>query len=38
VGRYIAELITGAKPELDLSIFSPRRILENKPLSEGGIV
>jgi glycine/D-amino acid oxidase-like deaminating enzyme len=38
VGRYIAELITGTKPELDLSIFSPRRILENKPLSEGGIV
>jgi glycine/D-amino acid oxidase-like deaminating enzyme len=38
VGRYISELIIGAKPELDLSIFSPRRVLENKPLSEGGIV
>ena len=38
VGRYIAELITGAKPELDLSIFSPLRILEHRPLSEGGIV
>ena len=38
VGRYISELITGTKPELDLSIFSPLRILENKPLSEGGIV
>jgi FAD-dependent oxidoreductase domain-containing protein 1 len=38
VGRYISELILGLKPALDLSIFSPRRILENKPLSEGGIV
>ena len=38
VGRYLSELILGAKPVLDLSIFSPRRILENKPLSEGGIV
>jgi hypothetical protein len=31
-------LILGLKPALDLSIFSPRRILENKPLKEGGIV
>jgi glycine/D-amino acid oxidase-like deaminating enzyme len=38
VGRYISELILGAKPALDLSIFNPQRILENKPLSEGGIV
>jgi FAD-dependent oxidoreductase domain-containing protein 1 len=38
VGRYVSELILGLKPELDLSVFSPRRILENKPLSEGGIV
>jgi FAD-dependent oxidoreductase domain-containing protein 1 len=38
VGRYISELILGLRPALDLSIFSPRRILENKPLSEGGIV
>lgn len=38
VGRYISELILGVKPALDLSIFSPRRILEKKPLSEGGIV
>jgi glycine/D-amino acid oxidase-like deaminating enzyme len=38
VGRYISELILGLKPALDLTIFSPRRILENKPLSEGGIV
>lgn len=38
VGRYISELILGLKPVLDLSVFSPLRILENKPLSEGGIV
>jgi len=38
VGRFISELILGIKPALDLSIFTPRRILENKPLSEGGIV
>jgi FAD-dependent oxidoreductase domain-containing protein 1 len=38
VGRYIAELILGLKPALDLSIFTPLRILENRPLSEGGIV
>jgi FAD-dependent oxidoreductase domain-containing protein 1 len=38
VGRYISELILGLKPALDLSIFTPLRVLENKPLSEGGIV
>lgn len=38
VGRYIAELVLGIRPELDLSIFSPLRVLEHKPLSEGGIV
>lgn len=38
VGRYLAELITGAPFSLDLSIFGPQRILENRPLSEGGIV
>jgi len=38
VGRYLSELILGLKPVLDLSIFSPQRILENRPLSEGGIV
>ncbi len=37
VGRYISELILGLKPALDLSIFSPLRILENRPLSECGI-
>ncbi|HKY56305.1 MAG TPA: FAD-binding oxidoreductase, partial [Anaerolineales bacterium] len=34
VGRYIAELIVGIKPTLDLSIFSPNRILENNPVFE----
>lgn len=34
VGRYIAELILGRKPTLDLSIFSPKRILDNKPVFE----
>ena len=38
VGRYMSELILGLEPALDLSAFSPRRILENRPLSEGGIV
>ncbi len=38
VGRYLSELITGQEPELDLSIFHPRRILENRPLSEGGLI
>jgi glycine/D-amino acid oxidase-like deaminating enzyme len=38
VGRYIAECITGRVPSLDLSIFDPRRILENRPLSESGLV
>lgn len=34
VGRYLSELILGQTPTLDLSIFSPRRILENKPVFE----
>jgi glycine/D-amino acid oxidase-like deaminating enzyme len=38
VGRYLSELILGIRPTLDLSIFRPERILENKPLSEGGLV
>ncbi len=38
VGRYLSEMITGREPHLDLSIFHPRRILENRPLSEGGLV
>ena len=34
VGRYIAELILKKTLTLDLSIFSPQRILENKPVFE----
>ena len=32
--RYIAELILDQEPALDLSIFSPRRILDNNPVFE----
>jgi glycine/D-amino acid oxidase-like deaminating enzyme len=38
VGRYISELVLQRPLSLDLSIFSPARILDNKPLSEGGLV
>jgi FAD-dependent oxidoreductase domain-containing protein 1 len=38
VGRYMSELIIGETPALDLSIFTPQRILEGKPLGEVGIV
>jgi glycine/D-amino acid oxidase-like deaminating enzyme len=38
VGRYISERILGLTPVLDLSVFRPERILENKPLSEAGLV
>ena len=34
VGRYIAELILRQEPALDLSIFSPKRILEDRPVFE----
>jgi glycine/D-amino acid oxidase-like deaminating enzyme len=37
-GRYLAELILGRSPTLDLSVFAPRRILENRPLGEGAVV
>ena len=35
IGRYLAEVIRGVEFSLDLSIFSPGRILENKPVFEG---
>jgi glycine/D-amino acid oxidase-like deaminating enzyme len=38
VGRYLSELILAKPPALDLSVFSPDRILENRPLTEGGLV
>ena len=34
VGRYLAELILGLTPTLDLSRFSPQRILDNAPVFE----
>jgi len=38
VGRYLAELILDQPLTLDLKIFSPQRILDQKPLNEGGLV
>jgi glycine/D-amino acid oxidase-like deaminating enzyme len=38
VGRYLSELILKRSHSLDLSIFSPIRILENRPLNENGLV
>ena len=35
VGRYIAELVLGIDPSLDLSIFGPKRIIENCPIVDG---
>ena len=37
-GRYLAELILKRPPALDLSCFSPQRILDNRPLEEAGVV
>ncbi|VAW30495.1 hypothetical protein MNBD_CHLOROFLEXI01-4788 [hydrothermal vent metagenome] len=34
VGRYLAESILGVSISLELSIFSPQRILENRPVFE----
>ena len=34
VGRYLAECILGDTPALDLSLFSPQRILDNTPVFE----
>jgi FAD-dependent oxidoreductase domain-containing protein 1 len=34
VGRYLAEMVLGEAHALDLSIFSPQRILDNKPVLE----
>ncbi|MCP4628467.1 MAG: FAD-binding oxidoreductase [bacterium] len=38
VGRYLAERILDIPVSLDLAIFHPGRILEEKPLSEGGLL
>jgi len=38
VARYLTELILNLPLSLDLSIFEPKRVLDNRPLSEGGLV
>ena len=38
VGRYLSEIILDLPISLDLSLFTPERILENRPLSEIGLV
>ena len=38
VGRYLSELILQKPLSLDLSIFSPHRILDNRALGETGLV
>ena len=38
VGRYLAELVLKLPAALDLSIFGPQRILDNRPLGEIGLV
>lgn len=38
VGRYLSELILGKDPALDLSIFTPQRILESRPILESAII
>lgn len=39
VGRYLSELILEKQPSLDLSIFSPERVLANRPIpGEAGII
>ena len=38
VGRYIAELVLGQSPTMDLSVFNPRRIIENRPVTEIGLL
>ncbi len=38
VGRYMAELILNEEPFMDLSVFGPERLIDNKPIEEKGIV
>ena len=38
VARFLSELILDCPLSLDLSVFKPGRILENRPLSEAGLV
>ena len=36
VGEHLAERLTGRHPTLDLSVFTPERILKNCPMGESG--
>ena len=36
VGQYVAEIITGSETTMDLSVFSPERIINNCPIGETG--
>ena len=38
VARFLSELILGRSLSLDLTIFGPERILEDRPVSEAGLV
>lgn len=38
VGRHMSELMTGRQPSLDLSIFGPERVMENKPIRANVVV
>jgi glycine/D-amino acid oxidase-like deaminating enzyme len=38
VGRYLAEMITGSDPALDLSAFGPWRLLEGRSLAESELI
>jgi hypothetical protein len=36
VGEHVAERLTGRRPTLDLSVFTPERILRKCPMGETG--
>jgi glycine/D-amino acid oxidase-like deaminating enzyme len=38
VGRHLSEMIAGKEPSMDLSVFGPERIIENKPIVTNVIV
>ena len=38
VGRYLTEIILDLPLSLDLSVFDPARIIENRPIAEAGLV
>ena len=38
VGRYLAELMTGTNPTLDLSVFGPGRLLDGRSLTESELI